>query len=235
MRVFGTRGVFVCSLVFGFISSQQQVGQAQLIGNRTSAMGGPISSPLGRQQPGTRATSNFGTGLSNNGVTAANNGFNSTVSGRFVRGSRSRNDFVGSNRTDQQGFVGATQAIGVGRVQSAVDTLRIPKDRTGNRPVPLQPASGMYYPRLEFDEGFSLNSPERAEGNEEQELSLQAIQNRMTRIAGTEIGLEMVGRLAILRGQVDSQRQADLLVSLLRFEPGVDEIRNELAIVNKRK
>jgi len=235
MRVSGKSGVFVFSLVFGFISWQQKICQAQLIGNRTSAMGGPISSPLGRQQPGTRATSNFGTGLSNNGVTAANNGFNSTVSGRFVRGSRLRNDFVGSNRTDQQGFVGATQAIGVGRVQSAVDTLRIPKDRTGNRPVPLQPASGMYYPRLEFDEGFSLNSPERAKGNEEQELSLQAIQNRITRIAGTEIGLEMVGRLAILRGQVDSQRQADLLESLLRFEPGVDEIRNELAIVNKRK
>jgi hypothetical protein len=235
MRVLGTRGVFVCSLVFGFISWQQQVCQAQLIGNRTNALGGPISSPLGRQQPAARATSNFGTGLSNNGVTAANNGFNSTVSGRFVRGSRSRNDFVGSNRTDQQGFVGATQAIGVGRVQSAVDTLRIPKDRTGNRPVPLQPASGMYYPRLEFDEGFSVNSPERVEGNEEKELSLQAIQNRMTRIAGTEIGLEMVGRLAIVRGQVDSQRQADLLVSLLRLEPGVDEIRSELAIVDKRK
>jgi hypothetical protein len=64
---------------------------------------------------------------------------------------------------------------------------------------------------------------------------MQAIQNRITRLAGTDIGLEMVGRLAIVRGQVDSQRQADLLVSLLRFEPGVDEIRNELTIVNKRK
>jgi hypothetical protein len=235
MRVFGTRGVFVCSLVLGFISWQLQVCQAQLIGNRSNTLGGPISSPSGRQQPGTRATSSFGTGLSNNGVTAANNGFNSTVSGRFVRGSRSRNDFVGSNRTDQQGFVGATQAIGVGRVPSSVDTLRIPKDRTGNRPVPLQPASGMYYPRLEFDESFSLSPSEQAEGPDVKELPLQAIQNRMTRIAGTEIGLEMVGRLAIVRGQVDSQRQADLLLSLLRFEPGVDEIRSELAIVNKRK
>ena len=235
MRVYGKSGVCVFLLVFGFISWQQKICQAQLIGNRTSAMGGPISSLSGRQQPGARATSNFGTGLSSNGVTAANNGFNSTVSGRFVRGSRLRNDFVGSNRTDQQGFVGATQAIGVGRVQSAVDTLRIPKDRTGNRPVPLQPASGMYYPRLEFDEGFSLNSPEQVEANSGQELPMQAIQNRITRLAGTDIGLEMVGRLAIVRGQVDSQRQADLLVSLLRFEPGVDEIRNELTIVNKRQ
>ncbi len=235
MRVSGKSGVFVFSLVFGFISWQQQVCQAQLIGNRTSAMGGPISSLSGRQQPGARATSNFGTGLPSNGVTATDSGINSTVSGRFVRGSRARNDFVGSNRTDQQGFVGATQAIGVGRVQSAVDTLRIPKDRTGNRPVPLQPASGMYYPRLEFDEGFSVNSPEQVEANSGQELPLQAIQNRITRLAGTNIGLEMVGRLAIVRGQVDSQRQADLLVSLLRFEPGVDEIRNELTIVNKRR
>jgi hypothetical protein len=235
MRVSTKSGVFVCSLVIGFISWQQQVCQAQLIGNRTNAMGGPISSPFGRQQPGTRATSNFGTGLSNNGVTAANNGFNSTVSGRFVRGSRSRNDFVGSNRTDQQGFVGATQAIGVGRVQSAVDTLRIPKDRTGNRPVPLQPASGMYYPRLEFDESFSIDTVEQSKDNDGNEPPLQIIQNRMTRIAGTEIGLEMVGRLAIVRGQVDSQRQADLLVSLLKLEPGVDEVRNEMAIVGKRK
>jgi hypothetical protein len=93
----------------------------------------------------------------------------------------------------------------------------------------------MYYPRLEFDEGFSLNSPEQVEANSGQELPMQAIQNRITRLAGTDIGLEMVGRLAIVRGQVDSQRQADLLVSLLRFEPGVDEIRNELTIVNKRK
>jgi hypothetical protein len=93
----------------------------------------------------------------------------------------------------------------------------------------------MYYPRLEFDEGFSLNSGEQVEANSGQELPMQAIQNRITRLAGTDIGLEMVGRLAIVRGQVDSQRQADLLVSLLRFEPGVDEIRNELTIVNKRK
>lgn len=233
MRVSARSGIFVCSFVFGFVSLQQPVCQAQLIGNRS--VGSPIGSPSARQQPGTRATGNVGTGGTRSGAQSTGSGFSPTVSGRFVRGNRSRNDFVGSNRTDQQGFVGATQAIGVGRVQSAMDSLRIPKDRTGNRPVPLQPTSGMYYPRLEFDDSFSIATAEQAKDNDGNEPSLQTIQNRMTRIAGAEIGLEMVGRLAIVRGQVDSQRRADLLVSLLKLEPGVDEVRNEMVIVNKEE
>ncbi len=235
MNAFQKNRLFVYSFVFAFLLIQYEACYAQLIGNRT--VGAPIGTPSARQQPGV-GVSNIGGGSAVPGAQGGGIALSPAVNGRFVRGNRSRNDFVGSNRTDQQGFVGATQAIGVGRVQSAAETLRIARDRTGNRPVPLQPASGMYYPRLEFDENFfndtfSVDTAERTK-DDESEPPLQTIQNRMTRIAGNEISLEMVGRLAIVRGQVDSKRQADLLVSLLRFEPGIDEVRSEVIVAKKR-
>ena len=231
MRVSKRRVVFLVAVLAGFICLNEQLCHAQLIGNRT--VGAPIASPGARQQPGT-GPSNVGQGTAAPGASSIGNGNGPTVNGRFVRGNRQRSDFVGSNRTDQQGFVGATQAIGVGRVQSATDTLRIPKARTANRPVPLQPTSGMYYPKLDFEEILAIDTMDRPNEDTAGESFLEEIQTRMKRIADAEIGLEMNGRTAILRGKVDSQRTADLLSRVLQFEPGIDDVRNEMVIIKKR-
>ncbi len=129
-----------------------QVVHAQLIGNqsigtsalslsqqRAAASAVPQAPPLGMIGGASNAIGSIGNRLQVNNT-------------RFVRGSRSRQDFVGSNRTDQTGFVGSGQALGVGRVASATENLRLETTKAKiNRPLPLQPAKGMYYPRLEVD------------------------------------------------------------------------------------
>jgi hypothetical protein len=192
----------------------QSEAMGQLIGNRT------IGAAIGSSQPRAQA------GNPNSGSLSP------SVSGRFIRGNRSRNDFVGSNRTDQQGFIGSTQAIGVGRVQSSVEGLRVPNQRSVNRPLPPQPSTGLYYPKLaiDFTEDDSSNK-------EEQTIRDAAVfsetQQRVAKVAGENVSVVRVGGLAIVRGVVSDKRTADLIVTLLGFEPGVDQVRNEMQIVEK--
>lgn len=186
---------------------------AQLFGNRS--VGQPISSPL-----------NQGGGLDASGVSSA--GATAGMldgSERFVRGNRSRRDFVGSNRGSQTGFVGSTQAIGVGRVPPATQGLRIERSAAPqlNRPLPPQLSQGLYYPRLEL--GFS--SPDTLIAPSEVAAS-QRMLDRIYGVAGESVELTIAGRTAILRGTVENARAAELAEQLLSFEPAIDHVRNEL-------
>ena len=100
---------------------QHDIASAQLIGNR--AVGAPLSSLSQQRVPGVPTAASQGAGQANAaGIGQASNAIGSLGNRmqidntRFVRGNRSRQDFVGSNRTDLSGFVGAGQALGVGRV-----------------------------------------------------------------------------------------------------------------------
>lgn len=187
----------------------------QLIGNRT------VGTAPGFNQP---RSSGVNPGSGSN--------LSPPINGRFVRGNRSRNDFVGSNRTDQAGFIGATQAIGVGRVQSAVEGLRANPQRSVNRPLPTQPTTGLYYPKLVLDFTEKV-----ASNNEEQRARAETVfleaQERVTGISGAKVSVVLVGELVIVRGEVRDKRTADLIVTLLGFEPGVGEVRSEMQIVGK--
>ena len=185
--------------------------QAQLFGSRT------LGSPL-RNDSADRALGASVDGTSSGMLQGSE---------RFLRGNRSRNDFVGSNRSDQTGFVGAGQAIGVGRVQSATEGLRIDAADTQriNRPLPRQPRRGMYYPRLEIAFDVSDDISLRTEVTP----SLR-IRQRVTKVAGDNIELTLADRTAVLRGTVESQHDADLATRLLSFEPGIDHVQNELQV-----
>lgn len=197
--------VFLC--VIGF----QNKVMGQLIGNRT------VGAAIGSSQPRTQA-----------GNPNAGNGLSPSLNGRFIRGNRSRNDFVGSNRTDQQGFVGSTQAIGVGRVQSSVDGLRIPNQRSINRPLPTQPSTGLYYPKLDLDFGTAEESSEWGGETTRAATVFVEAQERVSKIAGAKINVVRVGGLAIVRGTVQNKKIEDLVIMLLGFEPGIDQVKNEL-------
>lgn len=186
---------------------------AQLFGSRT--VGRPINSPL-----------NQGGGLGPSGGAAG--GATAGIldgSERFVRGNRSRREFVGSNRSSQTGFVGSTQAIGVGRVPAATEGLRIEQSAAPrlNRPLPPQRSRGLYYPRLEL--GFSLPdtlvAPTEVAAN-------QRMLDRIYGVAGDSVDLTISGRTAILRGTVENARAAELAEQLLSFEPAIDHVQNEL-------
>ncbi|MEO8269215.1 MAG: hypothetical protein ABI557_05815 [Aureliella sp.] len=186
---------------------------AQMFGARK--VGSPISSPLSQ-----------GGGLNSNAAGSAVGILNGNE--RFVRGNRSRRDFVGSDRNEQSGFVGAGQAIGVGRVPSATEGLRIQTADTAriNRPIPVQPSKGIYYPRLEigFDIQQSVTFPSAELVADERMLG------RVINVTGSTVQLTLAGRTAILRGTVNSAHDAELAERLLSFEPGIDSIQNELSI-----
>jgi hypothetical protein len=195
----------------------------QLIGNRTVGTAPGFNQPRSPGgNPGGSPSGNLGSG----------NSLSPPINGRFVRGNRSRNDFVGSNRTDQNGFVGSTQAIGVGRVQSAVEGLRATPQRSVNRPLPAQPSTGLYYPKLEIDFA-EKNASHKDEQTERVETVFLDAQERVSNVSGAKVSVVRVGELAIVRGEVRDKRTADLIVTLLGFEPGIDQVRNEIQILEK--
>lgn len=149
---------------------------------------------------------------------------------RFIRGNRSRRDFVGSNRSDQTGFVGAQQALATGRVRPATEGLRIDQTNPNriNRPLAPQPPRGMYYPKLDVDWSLSKETSRTIQARSEQ-IDVR-LQERFQRISGSQAQLIMDNSVAVLRGQVDSKARSELLEQLLEFEPGIDDVRNELQI-----
>ncbi|MFM8572070.1 MAG: BON domain-containing protein [Pirellula sp.] len=219
--------------------------QAQLIGNRTvgSAPGGiQQASPAARlgnspstiRSRGSAPPLIFGQQNQNGGqaggnVTggANNPGGLARPDSRFLRGNRQAGDFVGSNRADLKGFVGATQATpGTGATPVAANNIRI---ETGsqrvNRPLGPLGKNGMYYPKLDLnsiveDEGELIANPNLSD----------RIEERVRERTKADVDVSFEGGVAVLRGEVRSKRESDLIETMLGFEPGVDRVRNELVV-----
>lgn len=147
---------------------------------------------------------------------------------RFLRDNRGRRAFVGGDRSEQQGFVGSEQALGTGRVRTSVDSLREFRDRSGriNRPITSPAAGELYLPRLSID--FTANRLTEP-------LPTVEVQHHLKRYLeardGPSISVSVVNRRATLRGAVNAEEDASRLEILLSFEPGIDEIVNELVVV----
>lgn len=207
-------GVILVSTCFANIPT----ASAQLIGNRTI---GSSALSLQQQRTGTGSTSApQGSSIgSATGLQGAN--------ARYMRGNRSRQDFVGSNRTDLSGFVGSGQALGVGRVPTAAESLRLEATKADriNRPLPAQPAKGMYYPRLVIE-----SREETLSGVGKAGPASAAATERITEFSNGRANVTMWGTTAVLRGTVSSSRDADLLAQILSFEPGIDQVKNELVV-----
>ncbi len=173
---------------------------------------------------------------------------------RFLRSNRTRRSFVGSDRTEQKSFVGSQQAIATGQVRPATEGLRIETTDTRriNRPMAPQPARGMYYPRLELDldvpayvdrdkKDQYLNQepilPCDACGNQASQIDVgntaKRIQERVRRVAGPNVHISVIDATAVVNGSVDSDRTLDLLTAMLEFEPGIDQIRNEVRVAGQ--
>lgn len=203
------RGIIcVCGLVCGFSS----VAEAQLFGPRS--LGGPLQS---RRGAAAAATLDDGAG---------------TLQGneRFLRDNRSRNAFVGSNRGSLQGFVGSSQAIGVGRVPAATESLTPPPDRSAtiNRPMPRLPANTMYYPRLVID--FDVASGGTSSGTFASGEADQVLSSRLSRIAEQAISVRRRGDVVVLEGTVESVAMAEKLAIIASFEPQVETIENRIVV-----
>lgn len=200
------------------------VAHAQLIGNRTV---GNAPGNIQQTPPSGRLGAGSFTNMSANSGPMGPGGLNLgttqggiQTNGRFVRGNRARGDFVGSNRTELKGFVGSGQALGVGRVTSAVENIKVETRAARiNRPMPSQPKKGMYYPRLELDLS-SRDTPEPIPAT----LFNQDLQRRVAKVAGFEPKVSLNGRTAILDPSSVPADSIDMIKTLLSFEPGIDRI-----------
>jgi hypothetical protein len=222
-----TRGLACCASALACWFSGPGMAHGQLIGNRSV---GNAPGNIQQTPPSGRIGAGSFTGPSANSGPMGPGGLNLgtaqggiQTNGRFVRGNRPRGEFVGSNRNELSGFVGAGQALGVGRVASSVENLKV-ETRAGriNRPLPSQPKKGMYYPRLEVD--FSgRTSPEPVPAAP---LN-QDLQRRIAKTIGYEPRVTLEGRTAILDASSVSPGSLDLIKTLLTFEPGIDRVEIE--------
>ncbi len=190
---------------------------AQLFGNRT------VGSPLGPARGNAAGASNSSLGGMAPSSALANYSIGETLTNtpnRFVRGNRNRQDFVGSSRSDVRGFVGNEQALGVGRVPTAVESMKIETTSAArvNRPMPAQPSKGMYLPRLDI---ASNALPAQADRDRSASPDLVA---RVTRIAGSNTPLSIRGSTAILNPKGMDPSKVELLRQVLLFEPGIDAV-----------
>ncbi|KLU05745.1 hypothetical protein RISK_002377 [Rhodopirellula islandica] len=201
-----SRLVAISAIIVLTSLSITETAQAQLFGART----------LG--QPLTRRPS-----VSQGAPPAMESAGSVEGSERFLRGNRSRDEFVGPSRGTQQGFIGSDQAIGVGRVRTSVESLREPPDRSAqiNQPVPPLAAGAMYYPQL------SISVSEMADEAYVSAVILkrdEKLAARLSHVAGSAIQISYQGNRAILSGIVESEAVAEKLRVLASFEPHIDEI-----------
>jgi len=203
--------LIVANLVvfFGFVDS----AEGQLFGKRT--MGSPFQSRRSAGPAPAAAGAEPGTLQGNE---------------RFIRDNRSRNAFVGADRSSLQGFVGRSEAIGVGRVPAATESLTPPPDtsRRINRPLPPLSAKAMYYPRLEIDDlGASAESSTASSNLPVRDAELE---QRLSRIADSSVQVRREGTIVLLDGLVESRAMAEKLVIIASFEPQVDQVRSALQV-----
>jgi hypothetical protein len=149
-----------------------------------------------------------------------------TISGRerFLRGNRSTSDFVGADGRDLGGFVGMQQANTSTRVLPPATTLRPPTTPDANHNARVD-RSPIYEPQLTLN--FQHSAP--ADQARASTLSRRLRTCLAQRVSG-QIEVSMEGRTATLRGVVASESDRALVQRMVLFEPGVSQVRNELAV-----
>ncbi|MCA9073493.1 MAG: BON domain-containing protein [Planctomycetaceae bacterium] len=163
--------------------------------------------------------------------------------------------FVGADPTDTQGFVGVEQAEVAPPVVAATESLTADPVLNVNQPLAAQTAGGIYAPRLTI--AFSVVPPvdrlrppvpgARAQlaphltGPPRTKVSspllsdpAQRIEAQLAKTLGNgspvPIRVSVENRTATLAGAVASTRDRELAELLTSFEPGIDQVRNQLSV-----
>jgi len=153
-------------------------------------------------------------------------------SARYLRRNREAGAFVGADSGEVRGFVGAQQATELGTdasITSAIDAGELIIETAPDANVTAQPIaparSGMYPPRLQV--GFDFQPRPQSE------VSSQIADRLVVALsldASNSIEVLVEDGVAILRGEVPAERERRLSELLVRLEPGVVEVQNELTV-----
>ena len=146
---------------------------------------------------------------------------------RFVRGNREAADFVGSDLGDVQDFVGMQQTGIEADIRSAIDELVIeetPDVNIGAQPV-IPPRMLLNAPRMQV--GFDFTP--RPAGIVSSQLT-RRVGSKLSSNGSNRIEVWVEDGVAILRGEVVSERDRKLAGILVGFEPGVARVQNEIQL-----
>lgn len=149
---------------------------------------------------------------------------------RYVRENRDPSAFVGFDSGETRSFVGAQQATELGgdtEVTSAVDDFQLELTPDANATAePVIPArTGMYPPRLQVSFDFRA----RPMGEVNTKIA-DRLGSMLSLGDSNSIEVLVEDGVAILRGEVASERDRRMAGLLVRFEPGIADSRNELTV-----
>jgi osmotically-inducible protein OsmY len=201
-------------------TSSSSSGRQGIFGNRTMGAG---ASP---------ARSGFGSGSS----------FGSqgdVSSARYVRGNRQAGDFVGGSAAqDTQHFVGGVpndtntgNGMSSGEFSSSMTSGGgYPNSRQNvNRDQQGGGATGQTATTIRVTFRAAFDYPQR----DSRQLST-SLTRRLAKTPAiqtqTPIRVELQGRTAILRGIVSAEHDRSLAAQMIRLEPGIEAVRNEIEI-----
>lgn len=191
----------------------ETIGRRTRPGNESNEAGGLLGNP--NLDPGATMSQ----GLMNPGA-------------RFIRRNRDAADFVGRDFSETRNFIGAESGgLTMSALRSAVNELRQAPEVDANQqtPAPTAGRKSIYPPRLRLD--WSVNTPAGTPPAAAADRRLAEALTDQTRLP---IGVSLVGRKAILRGEVASEHQRRLAAALARLEPGIDAVQNDLVVSEER-
>jgi len=147
---------------------------------------------------------------------------------RFLRSNRAGGSFVGAAPV-LEGFIGAVQAAqGAAPVQNNINANRAQVAPTLLNP-PRSPARkvGPYEPRLVLESrpGSTTNRPD---------VSSEGLRELIRQVDSSErfgrVQVRLSDRTALLTGEVADSHDRELLSNLLKLEPGVEDVQNDLVV-----
>lgn len=145
---------------------------------------------------------------------------------RFLRSNRKGKSFVGTT-PETTGFVGAAQAEGAsGPAINNINANRAQLSPTLlNPPRPPARKTGIYEPRL---------TPAFRVPNTGSVVSSESLSKLIEQVDSeerfSEARVVLTDRTAVLTGRVSDPRDRELLEDLLKLEPGVEIVQNELVV-----
>ena len=146
---------------------------------------------------------------------------------RFERGARRGGQFVGSDRRDQQTFVGAVQGAtnpaGVSSV-TGVTTSTGPNAASVNQVRQPSAAAAAYDPTLVV----AFDVPQSVPHCVEQEVNCRLAQ--LSGLEACQVSVQVVGQTAVVQGSVVTADQRRCVELYLQMEPGITSVDNRLSV-----
>lgn len=225
MHVHAVRfAILVAALLFACCPS----ADAQIFGNRPPSTAGAATSGQrqGSLQQGLSLgqPSGLGTGSQSFGSRYGLGG-NVRAADRYSRSGRGAGNFIGALEPGG-GFVGLQQSETAPAARSAVTAAPAPPTRVNRVPTASTSQNRPYAPRLRVDFDRPAVAATALAGTLSNRLAGLLNQNRVQ----GQLELAVEDSTAILRGTVASTKQRTLVEQLVRLEPGVGQVRNELQV-----